>query len=141
MTSHVSASKWRGQSCDLRVHGPANYLACKLPGFMQRRIGPTVQICVNSGLPFSMGPCLHQSNLYIKRKLRKWRTHKCNPCFSAESSLRSTGLQTTWFHAAPYRVDSANLCKLGDTFRHGTGFAPKESSYENEATGMESPQM
>ena len=41
--------------------------ACKVPGFMHRRIGPSVQICGNSGLPFAEVPCLHQCNLYIKR--------------------------------------------------------------------------
>ena len=96
---------------------------------------------VNSGLPFSMGPCLHQSNLYMKRKLRKWRTHKCNPCFGAESPLRTTGLQTTRFHAAPYRADSATLRKLGATFRHGTVFARKQPLYQKEATEMENPKM
>ena len=81
----------------------------KIPGFMHRRIRPTVQICGNSGLPFAMVPCLHQSILYIKRKLRDWRVQKCNPCFGAKSLLRSTGLQSTRIHASPYRADSANL--------------------------------
>ena len=30
--------------------------ACKQPGFMQRRIGPTVQICGSSELPLAMVP-------------------------------------------------------------------------------------
>ena len=115
--------------------------ACKQPGFMQRRIGPTVQICGCSGLPFAMVPCLHKSNVYIKRKLRECRAQQCNPCFGAQSPLRSTGLQTTLFHAARYRADCANLRKFGATFRHGTVFAPKQSSYQNEATGIMSPKM
>ena len=44
--------------------------ACKLLGLMQRRIRPTIEICGNSGLPFSIIPCLHQSKVYMKRKLR-----------------------------------------------------------------------
>ena len=40
-----------------------------------------MQICGKSGLPFAQVPCLHQSNLHMKRKLREWRTQKCNPCF------------------------------------------------------------
>ena len=67
-------------------YGPANYPASKLPGFMQRRIGPSVQIFRKSGLPFAEVSCLHQSNLHMKRKLREWRTQKCNPCFGAEST-------------------------------------------------------
>ena len=31
--------------------------ACKQPGFMQRRIGPAVQICGRLGLPFARVPC------------------------------------------------------------------------------------
>ena len=54
----------------------------------------------NSGLPFTVVPCLHQCNLYMERKLRRWRTQKCKPCFGAESPLRSTGLQSTGFHAS-----------------------------------------
>ena len=42
---------------------------CKLPVFMQRGISPTKEIYINSGLPIAMVPCLHQSNVYIKRKL------------------------------------------------------------------------
>ena len=35
------------------------------------------EICGNPGQPFTMVPCLHQSNVYIKRKLRVWRVQKC----------------------------------------------------------------
>ena len=115
--------------------------ASKLPGFMQRRMGPSVQICGKSGLPFAEVPCLHQSNLHMKRKLREWRTQKCNPCFGAESPPRSTRLQTTRFHAAPYGTVSANLRKVGTLFRRGTVFAPIQSTYGREATGMENPKM
>ena len=116
-------------------------LTCKLPVIIPRRVEPTVQICRNSGLPSAMIPCLHQSNLYIKRKLREWRTQKCNTCFGAISLPRSTDLANHRFQAAPYRADSANLRKLGATFRLGTVFAPNQYLYGKEATGMESPKM
>ena len=77
----------------------------------------------------------------MKRKLREWRTQKCNPCFGAESPPRSTRLQTIRFHAAPYWTVSANLRKVGASFRRGTVFAPIQSTYEKEATGMENPKM
>ena len=115
--------------------------ASKLPGFMQRRMGPSVQICGKSGLSFAEVPCLHKSNLHMKRKLREWRTQKCNPCFGAESPPRSTRLQTIRFHAAPYWTVSANLRKGGASFRRGTVFAPIQPTYEKEATGMENPKM
>ena len=73
----------------------------------------------------------------MKRKLRECRIQKCNPCFGAESPLRSTGLQTSGFHASPYSAVSVNLRKLGDTFHRGTVFAPTQSIHEKEATGMD----
>ena len=100
-----------------------------------------MQICGKSGLPFAEVPCLHQSNLHMEGKLREWRTQKCNPCFGAESPPLSTGLQTTRFHAAPYGTVSANLRKVGASFRRGTVFAPIQSTYEKKATGMENPKM
>ena len=115
--------------------------ACKQPGFIQRGIGPTVQIYRASGILFAMVPCLNQCHVYIKRKLRECRAQKYNPCFGVKSSLCSTGLQTTQFHAAPYRADSTNLREVGATYRHGTVFAPMQCLYQKEAKGMQSPRM
>ena len=100
-----------------------------------------MQVCGKSGLPFAEVPYLHQSNLNMKRKLREWRTQKFNPCFGAESPPRSTGQQTTRFHAARYWTVSSNFPKVGASFRRGTVFAPTQSTYEKEATGMENPKM
>ena len=115
--------------------------ASKLPSFMHRRMGPSVQICGKSGLPFADLPSLHQSNLHMEGKLREWRTQKCNPCIGAESPPRSTRLQTTRFHAAPYGTVGANMRKVGTFFRRGTVFAPIQSTYKKEATRMENPKM
>ena len=41
-----------------------------------------------------------------------------------------TGLQTTRFHAVPYRADNRNLRKFGSTYCHGTTFAPKQCLYQ-----------
>ena len=43
--------------------------------------------------------------------------------------------------AAPYRTVSANFPKVGASFHRGTVFAPTQSTYEKEATGMENPKM
>ena len=77
----------------------------------------------------------------MKRKLREWRIQKCNPCFGEESPLRSTGQQTSGFHASQYSAVSVNLRKLGDTFHRCTVFAPTLSIHEKEATGMENPKI
>ena len=41
-------------------------LHSKLPGFMHRCIGPTMEKCQNSGLPFEEVPCLHQKMFVLK---------------------------------------------------------------------------
>ena len=114
---------------------------CKLPGFMQRHIGPTVQISRNSGLPLNIVPWLQQCILYMKRKLRECRAQKGNPCFGAKSPLCSTGLQSTRFQAARYRADSADFQKFGASYNHGIVIAPMHSLHQKEATWMENPKM
>ena len=114
---------------------------CKEPGCMQRRIGPTVQICWNSGLAIAMEPCLHWWNVYVKRKLRVCSAQKCNPCFGAKSPLRCTDLQRTRFRVARYMADSTNLQEFGASYRQCNVFALMECLYQKEAKGMHSPKM
>ena len=135
--------KWRTQKCNpcFGAESPLRSTGLQTSGF---HASPYSAVCVNLrklGVPFTVVPCLHQRNQYMKRKLREWRTQKCNPYFGAESPLRSTGLQTSGFHASPYSAVCVNLRKLGDTFHRGTVFAPAQSIHEKEATGMENPKM
>ena len=95
-----------------------------------------IYICGNSGPPIAMVPCLHQINVFIKRKLRVCRAQKCNILVGAKTVLTGTGLQTTLCHAAPYRVNNGNLRKFGSTYRHGTVFPPNQCSYQKEAAGV-----
>ena len=71
---------------------------CKLPRFMGGSIGPRMEICGLLGLPNPMVTLLHQSNGYIKRKLREWRVQKCIALVSVDTVLTSAWLQTTPFH-------------------------------------------
>ena len=64
---------------------------CKLPRFVGGCIGPRMGICETSGLPIPMVPRLHQSNGYIKRKLRVWRAEKCIALVDGETVLTSAG--------------------------------------------------
>ena len=103
--------EWRAENVILNSVHKAHLAVrtFKVPNSMQRGIGPSVAICENSGLRFAMVPSFHQSNIYIKRKLRKWSAHKCNPYFSAKSPPRSADLQSTRFHAARYKAVGWNL--------------------------------
>ena len=45
--------------------------------------------------PIAMGPCLHQSNVYIEGKLRVLKVQKCNFLVGAKTVPTDIGLQTT----------------------------------------------
>ena len=70
----------------------------KVPCFMGCSIDPRMEICGTSGLPILMVPHLHQSNRYMKRKLRTWRVQKCITLVGADTVLTSAGPQSTPFH-------------------------------------------
>ena len=88
-----------------------------------------------------MVPCLHQRNVFIKRKLQEWRVQKCIPLVGAKTAVASAYWQTTPCHVRRYRAENGNFRKSGSTFRHGTVFAPMQCLYHKEAIGMESPKM
>ena len=115
--------------------------AVKLPRLNGVGIGSNTETCVNWGGPIAMVPCLHQGNIYTKRKLRVWRAQKCISLVGAKSPLTCVGRQSTVCQGRQHRGGNGNLRKLGCTYRHGTVFAPKQYSHQKEATGMESPQM
>ena len=72
--------------------------ATHYPFFMGGSTGSGMEICETSGPPISMVPRLHQSNVYIKRKLRVWRAQKCIALVRGKTPSTCTGLQTTPFH-------------------------------------------
>ena len=114
----------------------------KLLCLMQGSTGPRTEIWEYSSQTFDMVQCLHQSNVYTKRKLGLWKRAKnCTPLVGAKNALACVGLQTTLSHVRLYRAENGNFGKLWPTFRHGAVFAPKQCLYQNEARAMESPKM
>ena len=99
------------------------------------------KICGKQGLLLLMVPCLRQSNVYIKRKLRVLRLQKCIPLVGAKTSLTCARLQTTPSQVSQYRAANGNFRKFGSTISHGTVCAPKQCLYQKEATGIETPKM
>ena len=114
---------------------------CKRPHLLKGSISPRTEICGNLGLPFAMVPCLHQSNVYMKRKLQVRTVQNCISLVGAKTALTCVRLQMTLSYIRQYRPENGNLRKSGCTFSHGTMFAPKQCSYQKEATGMESPKF
>ena len=84
-----------------------------------------------------MVPCLQQRNIYIKRKIRVWRDHKCISLVGAKTPLICAGRQTNTSQMRRYRVDKGNYRKLRRTSHHGTVFAPRQYLHQKEALGME----
>ena len=87
-----------------------------------------------------MVPCLHQENIYTKRKLRVWRDQKCNPLEGKITILTCAGRQNTPSRRRQYTAQNRNLGKFGRTYGNGTVFALRKY-YHKEATGMERPKM
>ena len=91
---------WRVQK-RIALVGQIPYLplrGSKVPRFMGGSIGPRMEICETSALPIPMVPRLHQSNGYIKRKLRAWRVQKCIDLVGADTVLTTAWKQSTPFH-------------------------------------------
>ena len=67
--------------------------------FMGGSIGPRIEIFETSAIPIPMVQRLHQSNGYIKRKLRAWRVQKCIVQVGAATVLTTAWKQSTPFHS------------------------------------------
>ena len=115
--------------------------AVKIPRLEGSSIGPRTESCINCEGLISMVPCLHQGNIYSKRKLRVWRDQKCIPLVGAIIPLTCAGRQNTPCRGRQYRAQNGKFGKLGRTFGHGTVFAPRKDLYQKEVTGMERPEM
>ena len=88
-----------------------------------------------------MVPCMHQVNIYTKRKLQVWRDQKCIPIVGSITALTCAGRPNTTSRGRQYGVENGKLGKLSRTDLHGTVFALRKYLYQKEATGMERPEM
>ena len=88
--------------------------------------GPRTESCLNWDGPIATVPCLHQGNIYTKRKLRAWRDQKCIPLVSGITPPTCADRQKTPSRERRYRAQNGKLPKLGRTYRHGTVFAPRK---------------
>ena len=100
--------------------------AVKVPRLEGGRTGPSTESCINCDGPISMVPCLHQGNIYTKRKLRVWRDQKCIPLVGAITPLTSAGRKNTPSRGRQYSAKYGKLHKLGRTYGHGTVFARRK---------------
>ena len=115
--------------------------AVKLPCLEGGSIGPSTESRVNWNGPMAMVLCLHQGNIYTKRKLREWRDQECISIVGAITPLTCAGRQNTLSRGRQYRAQNGKYGKLGRTYGHGNVFTPRKYLNQKEATGMERPEM
>ena len=99
--------------------------AVKIPRLEGGSKGPRTEIWVNWDGHMTMVPCLHQGNIYTKRKLRIWRDQKCIPLVSAITPLTCVGRISTPSRGRKYRAKNGKLGKLGRTYGDGIVNAPR----------------
>ena len=105
---------WRDQKC-IPLVGAITQLTCA--GSQNtlsrgRHDRSQYESCINCDGPISMVPCLHQGNIYIKRKLQVWRDQKCIPLVGAITILTCAGRQNTLPRGRQDRSQYGNFHKL-----------------------------
>ena len=115
--------------------------AVQIPRLEGGSIGPRTESWVNWDGPVTMVPCLHQGNIYTKRKLRVWRDQKCIPLVGEITPLTCAGRQSTPSRGRQYRAQNGKLGKLVRTCGHGSVFTARKYLHQKEAPGMERPEM
>ena len=90
---------WRFQKCITLVNADTVLTSAwpQTAPFRGCSIWPRIEIFGTSALPIPMVPRLHQSNGYIKIKLRAWRFQKCIALVGADTVLTGAWLRTTPF--------------------------------------------
>ena len=86
--------------------------AVKIPCLEGGGIGPRKDSCVKCDGPIAMVPCLHQGNIYTKRKLRVWRDQKSILLVGAKTILTCAGRQSTLSGGRRYRAKDGKLRNL-----------------------------
>ena len=115
--------------------------AVKVPHLEGGSIGSRTESWINCDGPIFMVKCLHQGNIFNKRKLRVWRDQKLIPLVGTIIPLTFVGRQNTPSRGRQYRVQNGKLGKLGRKYGNGTVFALRKYLYQKEATGMERQEM
>ena len=103
----------------------------KIPRLKGGSLGPSTESCINCYAFISMVWCLHQGNIYIKRKLRVWRDQKYIPLVGGITPLNCAGRHNTPSRGRQYRAQNGKFVKLERTYGHGTVFAPRTESCIN----------
>ena len=83
--------------------------AVKIPHLEGGSIGRSMESCINCDGPISMVPCLHQGNIYTKKKLRVWRDQKYIPLVGAITPLKWAGRHNTPSRGMQYSAQNGKF--------------------------------
>ena len=86
-----------------------------IPRLKGGSIGPRTERLVNWDGPMAMVPCLHQGNIYTKRKLRVWRDQKCIPLVGTITPLNCGVRHNTPSRGKQYWSQNGKFGILGRT--------------------------
>ena len=115
--------------------------ASKVPGFMQRRIGPTMEILGNSGPPISMVPYLPKIMMISKRSYGNGEPKNISLCRCKKPTASCGHANLPGFMQHWIGPTMEFLGKFDATYLDDKVFAPKQWWCQKQATGMESPKM
>ena len=101
---------WRDQKCIPLVGTitPLNVRSVKIPRLEGGSIATRTESRVNWDGPMAIVPCLHQGNIYTKRKLRVCRDQKCIQIVGAITPLTCAGRQSSPSRGRQYRAGNGN---------------------------------
>ena len=79
--------------------------------------------------------------MFISKEARVMESPKMYSLSRCKKPTYLCGYANYLFSCKAAQAENGNLGKSGPTFRHGTGFAPKQCLYQKEARAMEIPKM
>ena len=110
---------WRDQKC-IPLVGAKTPLICvgrqTTPSQGRRYRAENGNLCKLGGT-IAIVPCLHQGNIYIKKKIGVKRDQECISLVGAKTPVTRAGHQTTASQAKRHRADNGKIRKLGSTYR------------------------
>ena len=134
---------WKDQKCISLVGGISPLTCADRQTTPSRgiRTGPITESCLKWVGPIATVPCLHQGNIYTKRKLRVWREQKCIPLVGVKTIVTCADRQTTPSRGRWHWVKTGKLSTMGGTYCHGSVFAPRQYLYQNKTMGIHRSEM
>ena len=117
------------------LYGPSKYPISREAVWAQNGKLPKLGRNYRHGTVFAPRKYLYQKETTGMQKPEMYSTSRCNnSTYLCGPSNYPISREAVW-------AQNGKLPKLGQTYRHGTVFAPRKYLYQKEATGMERPEI